>query len=340
MSKTKKRSLSIAISITVIAVIPLLLGFQNCARGFEAMSLVPETAALSDTPKNGSGTGAGTGTNSGNGNSWPTPDQQPVDTPTGADPIPDTSNPGTTNPGTGSGNGTGTTGSTISATDKAQFISLHQYSIKVSKAPAAGSYDYSTESFQGFKNQYSPSHAVTGCWIGILKNSVCAFPWSDAATVAMNYTESLIGYNVPKNFRFFVTSGSANVMMAGYAPQKSAFVFALRMGQSPSRTSAVGAAEYSNIQRNEHVDTSYARLAAGEEILVAHDGGGTVRFLSGKATTNGGWVFVRQLTVSGAVGDMQAGQNLYDLQLGVVADRASFLNHYNSINWDSSGDPQ
>ncbi len=219
------------------------------------------------------------------------------------------------------------------------FTSLHQYSLRIARKPAEGSYDYEFYNYVGFKNQYNPDDAMTGCSIGTLTGS-CAFPWAEATTVGLSFTDRMIGYNVPKAFRFFVTAGTTDVRMAGYAQQRTAFVYAIRMGQAPSRTAAVSAAEYSAIQANEHIDSSYSRLANGEEILVAHDGGGTVRFLSGKAISNGGWIYVRQLAISEGISGMQVGDTLYDIQLAIVANKADFIQHYRRLQFNAYGDPE
>lgn len=195
-------------------------------------------------------------------------------------------------------------------------------------------------SYTGFKNQYNPSDSMTACSLGILPAGDCAFPWTESSTVSLSFTEALIGYNVPRNMRFFVTSGSSDVRMAGYAAQRQAFAFVIKMGSAPARTRAITAAEYSAAQVSENIDTSYARLARGDEMIVVHDGGGTVRFLSGKAVTTGGWIYVRQLDIAENISGMTPAANLYDIQLSVVADRASFVQHYNRMTFDASGDPE
>ncbi len=219
------------------------------------------------------------------------------------------------------------------------FTSLHQFSLRIAKKPNEGSYDYEFYNYVGFKNQYNPDDSMTGCSIGTIAGS-CAFPWAEATTVGLNFTDRMIGYNVPRTFRFYVTAGTADVRMAGYAQQRTAFVYAIRMGQAPARTRAVTAVEYSSIQAREHIDSSYSRLANGEEILVAHDGGGTVRFLSGQAVSNGGWIYVRQLAISEGISGMQVGDTLYDIQLAVVANKADFIQHYRRMKFDASGDPE
>lgn len=229
----------------------------------------------------------------------------------------------------------------ISSIDKQNFKSLHQFNLRIAKKPAEGSYDYEFFSYVGYKNQYDPADQVAGCALGVLKNNICAFPWNEASTVAMNFTENMIGYNVPKSFRFYVSSGRTDLRMSGYAPQRTAFAFALRLGQPPTRTQPISATEYVSLQQSERIDTSYARLAKGEEIVVVHDGGGTVRFLSGQALGSGGWVFVKQLDLADSVSmlGLSFGQNLYDVQLGVVTDKNDFLSQYLNLKWGSDGDP-
>lgn len=229
----------------------------------------------------------------------------------------------------------------ISSGDKKNFISLHQYNLRIAKSPAAGTYDYEFYNYIGYKNQYNPADQIAGCALGVLKNNICAFPWNSDSSVALNFTENMIGYNVPKSFRFYASSGLNDVRMSGYAPQRTAFAFALRRDQPPTRTQPVSATEYVSFQQNERIDTSYDRLAKGEEIIVVHDGGGTVRFLSGQSVGVGGWIFVKQLDLADSVSmlGMNFGQNLYDIQLGLVADKNDFMSQYLNMQWGADGDP-
>lgn len=295
---------------------PLLMGNQGCSQSFEPVEGTQSTRNTATGPNGG-------------------------ETPLGG------SNPGTgggsTTPDTGGG-GSGTTppssSPTITPELKAAFRSLHQYSVRVATPPAPGTFDYGAVNLVGFKSQYDPNESIAGCATGALANTSCAFPWTGSGTVGLSFTEALINYNVPSAFRFFVTSGSTDVRMTGYSAQRTAIVFAVRMGRAPTRTAAVTAAEYSSIQANEKIDTSFARLSNGEEILVAHDGGGTVRFLSGRTNTSGGWIFIRQLPIASVPTGYTVAPTLYDIQLAVVADKSAFINHYRSLTFDSSGDPQ
>lgn len=260
-------------------------------------------------------------------NPFPNPNPNPIPTPNPApSPVPNPTPAPTPTPNS-------------SASEDSQFTSLHQFDLRVAMKPPEGSYDYQYSLLKSFKNQYNPNESVAGCNSGAVKNNLCAFPWTDSMTVALNFTDNLINYNVPKNFRFYVTDGMTDVRMAGYAPQRSAFVFVIRKGQAPQRTQSVTAAEYYSIQQSENIDTSYQRLAAGQEIMVAHDGGGTVRFLSGKVSSTGGWIYIRQLNLAETPSGMQSSDRLYDLQLSVVTDKNSFLNHYQRLQWNSVGDP-
>ncbi len=301
----------------VLMFAPLLMGNQGCSQSFEPVGGTQSTRNTTNGPAGG-------------------------ETPLGG------SNPGTgggtTNPVSGDSGSGGTTppssSPTITPELKAAFRSLHQYPVRIATPPPPGTFDYGAVNLVGFKSQYDPNENVAGCASGALANTSCAFPWTTSGSVGLSFTESLINYNVPSAFRFFVTSGSTDVRMTGYAAQRTAIVFAIRMGRAPSRTAAVTAAEYSSIQSSERVDTSFARLSNGEEILVAHDGGGTVRFLSGRTNTNGGWIFIRQLPIASVPAGYTVAPTLYDIQLAVVSDKAAFINHYKSLTFDSSGDPQ
>ena len=305
----------------LVLLAPLLLVVQGCGQ--------PLDPGLSE--KNGSNRN-----NTGNG---PAGGESPL----GGSEPPNTGGGGGTLPPVGGGGGSDGGSNytpTITPELKAAYRSLHQFNLRVARPPAPGSFEYTFSNLVGFQSQYNPNDAVAGCAIGAIANTQCAFPWTEAGTVALNFTEALIGYNVPGSMRFFVTSGASDIRMTGYAAQKTAFVFAMRMGRAPARTASVSAAEYASIQMSEKVDTSFSRLASGQEILVTHDGGGTLRFLSGRANTSGGWIFIKQIPVASAPNGLVPSPTLYDIQLAVVSDKSAFLSHYKNLKWDSSGDPQ
>ena len=225
---------------------------------------------------------------------------------------------------------------------KKTYTSWHQSALRIATPPAAGSYTYQFIYPTGFKNQFDPNNSVTSCAMGYVKNSDCAFPGGlSDGSLTMSFSENYNLYQVPENIRFFVPSGTKEVRLVGYAQQKTAFAFVMRMGQPPTRSAPVGAAEYSQIQVSEKVDTSFQRLVNGEEILVVHDGGGTLRMLSGRiSATSGGWVFVRQLEISQPVSGLTTGETLYQLQGGMDVEKTAFTSQYNQIKWDTNGDPQ
>lgn len=141
------------------------------------------------------------------------------------------------------------------------------------------------------------------------------------------------GYKLQtKEFRFYAPAGTKSVMFAGYAPQRAIAAFAMRFGQPPERSSALSTVEYLQAQEKERVDQSFPKLYNGGELVVVHDGGGTVRFLGGtlsKPSAVGGWVYVRQLM----------GDPLYDIQVALDVDVDMYAKAYASMEWDSLGDP-
>ena len=181
--------------------------------------------------------------------------------------------------------------------------------------------------------------------MGILRNNVCAFPYPQGNDVALSVSEKLDNDNfmAPYSFKFYVPAGTTRLSLSGFAPQRTAYAYALKFGQAPTRA-AVNAADYLNALRLEYSDNGFSKLIGGEEIVTVHDGGGTIRFPYGSAVSSGGWVYAKKLTVLEAVHTssyvLQPADQLYRLQWSITADKASFINHYRQIQWQANGDPQ
>lgn len=210
-------------------------------------------------------------------------------------------------------------------TDKS-FWSVHQEGLKIALQPPAGTYNYSFAYPVGFKAQYNPDD-VGGCVMGFKINTSCAFPSMGSYSLP-EFTQ----YKLAKSkFKVYVPPGTKELRFGGYYPQGTKAAFAIKYGAPPVKAS-INDAEYAQAQVNEKVTTAFPRIIAGEEIIVVHDGGGSMRFLAGAvpAIDKGGWVYFTQLS----------GSYMYDVQGGVDLDLEKFRAGYQSIPWDSSGDPQ
>ena len=158
-----------------------------------------------------------------------------------------------------------------------KFQSLHQSPLKVATPPAEGSYDYPMVQLRGFRDQYNPA-GITGCAIGFPGVQGCAFPGGGSLSLP-----EFTGYQLQaQEFRLYVPAGTKSVMFAGYAPQRERAAFVMRFGQAPTRTAPLSGDEYHAVQATERIDTSFATLVNSQaDMVVVHDGGGTVRFLGG-----------------------------------------------------------
>jgi len=211
------------------------------------------------------------------------------------------------------------------------FQSLHQSALKVATPPAEGTYEYPMIQLRGFRDQYNPA-GITGCAIGFPGAKGCAFPGGGSLALP-----EFTGYQLQsREFRFYVPAGTKSVMFAGYAPQRELAAFAMRFGQAPIRTTSLSNEEYSATQAAERIDTSFATLVNSQaDMVVVHDGGGTVRFLGGQLDRNGssiaqgGWLYVRQLM----------GSELYDIQVAMDVDMLEYATGYAQIQWDNGQYP-
>lgn len=210
------------------------------------------------------------------------------------------------------------------------FSSLHQYSYSVAKSGT-----YEKVYYTGFKNQYNPNDALTACQMGMNASGGCAFPLTTDATEVVLSMPELSPYAIATSFKMYLPAGTYAVNVAGYVPQNTQYAYALRFNAEPARTSALSSAEYSAAQTSENISTSFTRLVNGEEILVAHDGGGTLRFVGGApkvvTTTTGGWLYFRQLQPSTTP--------MHSISAVAYANRTTFVSAYNSMSWAVSGDP-
>ena len=320
--KAKNKSVSRAFVVMIFVIsTPMVLSFQNCGKGFQAYDA---SSALKSSQQTGTGTNIGTGgstgntgnsgnsgnTGSGNGNSGSgTYDPYPYPSPTpntGASPTP---TPGPAN-------------------SSSRFISVHQTPLKIATPPPSGTYQYGAENPVGFKQQYAPT-GVSGCAIGYSVGG-CAFPGGGSLALP-----EFTGYKLQASeFKIYIPAGAKTLMLSGYAAQYSRSAFVMRFGAEPTRTGALNDGEYAAAQSSERIDQSFANLINNHaELLVVHDGGGTLRFVSGGIDASrtpiarGGWLYIRQLN----------GTPLYDIQGGIDVDMNKYATAFNSIVWLSSG---
>lgn len=224
----------------------------------------------------------------------------------------------------------------------AGFTSIHQYPYAVSKPPAKppvldsnGNPTYPSESYIGFQKQYDPNNPLTECQMGLKSDGGCAFPMTVRDGDVGWSLPNISNYRLSPNFKFYLPTGTFQVSAAGFVPQDTQYAFALRLYDEPKRTAQLTADEYAAAKLADNMLTTFTRLVNGEEIIVVHDGGGTIRMLGGaeRAATmsKSGWLYIRQLqSTAGGIETFVA---------GVSADRKKFLSDYNTMVWDSHGDP-
>lgn len=215
------------------------------------------------------------------------------------------------------------------ASQAANFVSVHQFPLKIALQPTAGSLEYPRDVRTGFKQQYAPDGA-SGCAIGFTRTG-CAFPGGGSLSLP-EYT----GYQLQAaEYRIFIPAGTKSFLFSGYAPQRAVAAFALRYGAPPNRTAGLSGAEYQTAQSTEKIDTAFSTLVTSRsDLIVVHDGGGTVRFSGGQlaggaTTTEGNWLYVRQLV----------GTPLYDVQGAIDVDMPKYAAGYAKISWTSGQYP-
>lgn len=200
------------------------------------------------------------------------------------------------------------------------FFSLHQLPLRVVTSSYAQEYN------TGFKNQYNPD-GITGCAIGYGVTG-CAFPGlsgSSVGTLALPDTSSNIGYT---QFKIFIPSGTTSMNLLGHLPQNTQASFVLRFGSEPSRTSDLSPTEYS-AARSVNGGSGYFSqiMASGQDVVVVHDGGGTVRLVIGSASiSTPGWLYIRQ--IGGSIPN--------DYQGGVNVNLNAYAAGYRAITWDAA----
>lgn len=224
--------------------------------------------------------------------------------------------PTTPNPG-------GSTGKTV--------FSLHQlpvqYNIRSELDSGGNLIFHKTEPLTGFRNQFPP-YGVPGCVMGYPEYR------SECETVGGGFGFDLKGITYYQEFRVYVPAGTTFFGLSGYLPQAERYAVAVRFGMMPSRSQSLSEAEYERAKTEQNRNTDFAKLLAGEERLMVHDGGGSISFsgiarLSSTPLSQGQWLYVRVLNGS-AIHGLGA---IYEVNLDI------YKREYGLIKFSSLGDP-
>lgn len=213
----------------------------------------------------------------------------------------------------------------------AQFQSLHQFPLTYnisSSLDASGNLFYTkTPQLFGFKDQFAPA-GVSGCVMGYPELR------TQCQTVNGGFGFTLEGYSSYTEYRVYIPAGTTFFGLSGYLPQSMQYAAAVKLGGPPSRTTMLSPAEYEAAKAGQNRNTDFARLLAGEERLIVHDGGGSIS-LSGIARltpttlTTGRWLYVRVLN----------GSNIAGLGALYEVDLNAYRAGYNATAFGADGDP-
>jgi len=219
----------------------------------------------------------------------------------------------------------------FSSVAHAQFQSLHQFGVTHnigSSLDALGNlYFTKTPQLFGFKDQFAPS-GVSGCVMGYPElRALCQ-------TVDGGFSFTFEGYSSYTEFKVYVPAGTTFFGLAGYMPQSVEYAAAVRFGSAPTRMGTLSPTEYANAKTAQNRNTDFAKLLAGEERLMVHDGGGSISLsgiarLSTSPLTTGQWLYVRVLNGSSIAG-LGA---IYEVNLD------KYREGYNATTFGANGDP-
>ena len=219
----------------------------------------------------------------------------------------------------------------FSSAAHAQFQSLHQFGVTHnigSSLDALGNlYFTKTPQLFGFKDQFAPS-GVSGCVMGYPElRALCQ-------TVDGGFSFTFEGYSSYTEFKVYVPAGTTFFGLAGYMPQSVEYAAAVRFGSAPTRMGTLSPTEYANAKTAQNRNTDFAKLLAGEERLMVHDGGGSISLsgiarLSTSPLTTGQWLYVRVLNGSSIAG-LGA---IYEVNLD------KYREGYNATTFGANGDP-
>lgn len=116
--------------------------------------------------------------------------------------------------------------------------------------------------------------------------------------------------------------------------QSEKYAVAVRIDQSPSRRTAFSDAEYEQAKLAQHKEYDFAKVLAGEERLIVHDGGGSISLtgiarMGANPLSTGRWIYIRVLN-GGSIHGLGA---IYEVQ------RDIYKTEYYKTSFGSNGDP-
>lgn len=210
------------------------------------------------------------------------------------------------------------------------FFSLHQLPAQFTKAfdPITNIYPIYT-SGRGFKNQYNPNDAYTGCQIGSINNNLCAFPTPNI--LSSPSTEPIYSFRETE-FRIYVPKGTTYFSMLGDYAQSVEGVYAIRFNKEPESRIIPNGKTYQSIIENPEWGKVNELFQSGLELFSVHPGGGTIIFLRGPLSSplqTGGWLYFRLLYGSPAA---RFGSS-------TTVNMDMYKTAYANMQWDAYGDP-
>ncbi len=211
------------------------------------------------------------------------------------------------------------------------FFSLHQSPItyvKSSGLDSQGNLVFNeTAPLVGFKDQFMPA-GTPGCAMGYPEYR------SECQTVNGGFGFILKGVTSYSEYKFYVPAGMTFFGVSGYLPQSEKYAVAVRIDQAPQRRTPLSESEYQAAKLAQHKEFDFAKILAGEERLIVHDGGGNISISGiGRMATNplpaGRWMYVRVLNG----GSIHGLGGIYEVQ------RDIYKSEYYKMLFSRDGDP-
>ena len=211
------------------------------------------------------------------------------------------------------------------------FFSLHQSPITYVKSSGLDSQGnlifHKTAPLVGFKDQFMPA-GTPGCVMGYPEYR------SECQTVNDGFGFILEGVTSYVEYKFYVPAGMTFFGVSGYLPQSAKYAVAVRIDQAPQRRTPLSDSEYQAAKLVQHKEFDFAKILAGEERLIVHDGGGNISISGiGRMATNplpvGRWMYVRVLNG----GPIHGLGGIYEVQ------RDIYKSEYYKILFSRDGDP-
>lgn len=210
-------------------------------------------------------------------------------------------------------------------------FSLHQLPLQYNKSSSINSEGnlvfVKTDPLTGFKNQFAPN-GVPGCVMGYPEYR------NECETVNGGFGFDLKGITNYLEFKVYIPAGTTFFGLSGFLPQTEKYAAAVRLGARPNHIVALTDTEYQRAKEEQNRNTDFAKLLAGEERLMVHDGGGSISFsgiarLWSTPLNQGQWLYVRVLNGS-AIHGLGA---IYEVNL------ETYKREFNRISFSAAGDP-